>query len=62
MSCHLCDQACQEKTACYPFRWKTATIEIYGCRRHVNEVITALRQVQAQDLNRKTDEPQTGDF
>ena len=48
MSCKECDAA-QDSDLVAPYRWKTATVILVGCNKHLREIIDVLNQVQAKE-------------
>jgi hypothetical protein len=47
MGCKDCENFTREAQACYPYRWKNATIEILACAKHAEEIIQVLNIIQA---------------
>ena len=49
MSCAACEIAQDDMTgAPYYYRWKDADIQIRGCAKHVEEVMTVLNHYQSE--------------
>ena len=49
MSCKRCENFQEGNTGdFYYFRWKTANIQLAGCKKHVEEVMEVLREAQKE--------------
>lgn len=58
MGCRDCDSVTEIRNVYWPYRWGAATVLIYACPRHAQEIITALNAAQeALVLERSRREP-----